>query len=117
MVVQRALAITRSAEGTVASSHIGIDQGRRAVLDAGVEDRLVERRERMTGDSFLPRQIQVRQCSHYTGYLSNISFGLKAHGIEGGVELVGLDLLHRGAVAIRTKAFRSRVCRKTTRFR
>ena len=81
MVVQRALAITRSAEGTVASSHIGIDQGRRAVLDAGV-DRLVERRERMTGDSFLPRQIQVRQCSQYTGYLSDRPLESRPTGSE-----------------------------------
>ena len=43
--------------------------------------------------------------------------GVKTHGIEDGVELFGLDRLHRGAVAVRTKALRGRARRKTTRSR
>ena len=114
MVIQRVLTITRSSESTVASGHVGIHQRRRAVLDASVEDGLVERRDRAAEDTLLPRQMQVRQCSHYTGHLTNRPFGLKTHWIEDGVELSGLDLFHRGAVAIRANAVRSRARRKAT---
>ena len=114
MVIQRVLTITCSSESTVASGHVGIHQRRRAVLDASFEDCLVERLHRAAEDTLLPRQMQVRQCSHYTGHLSNRPLLLKTHWIVDLVELVDVDLVHRGAVAIRANAVRGRARRKTT---
>ena len=115
MVVQCILASTDppKAQLPAAGSHVSIDQRRRAVVDASLEDCFVERLQRSAEVTLLPRQMLVRQFSHYTGYLMNRPFLLKTDWIVDFVEIVGVDLLHRSAVAIRFNAVRSCARRKT----
>ena len=65
MIIKRVSHITPQRKTSIALSDVGVDQGRRRVLRAGLEDKLIKRLDRRSHIGWVERKLQTWQSLHH----------------------------------------------------